>query len=115
MNTKKNKQTKLHLKIGDNVQIIAGNAKGEQGRVIKIDREKMRAFVGGVKMVTRHIKPSASQPDSKLIQKEASIHLSNIMVIDPKNDKPRRTGRKLDDKGKLQRYFKEHTSLKDEK
>ncbi len=114
MNNKKNKQTKLHLKIGDNVEVIAGNAKGKRGRVIRIDRDKMRAFIGGVNMVTRHVKPSASQPNSEVIQKEASIHMSNIMVIDPSTDKPRRTGRKLDDKGKLQRYFKEHTSLKAE-
>ncbi len=112
MDTKKKMHVKLHLKVGDTVQVIAGNNKKERGEIVQIDRVKQRAIVRGVNMVTKHQKPSASNPNGEIIEKEGSIHLSNLMVIDPKSDKPRRTGRKLDDKGKLQRYFKEHTSLK---
>jgi len=112
METKKKVQTKLHLKVGDTVEVIAGNKKRERGEVVKIDRIKQRAIVRGVNMVVKHQKPSASNPNGEIIEKEGTIHLSNLMVVDPKSDKPRRTGRKLDDAGKLQRYFKEHTSLK---
>lgn len=114
MDTKKKKQTKLHIKVGDTVEVIAGKGKASKarGEVLRIDRDKQRAVVKGVNMITKHQKPSASNPNGEIIEKEGSIHLSNLMVVDPKSGKPRRTGRKLDDQGKLQRYFKEHTSLK---
>jgi large subunit ribosomal protein L24 len=106
MERKKNKQPKLHIKTGDLVLIIAGDEKGKQGTVSKIDFEKKRAFVEGRNMVKKHLKPSASNPQGSIEEKEASIHISNLMVIDPATGKPSRVGRKLDANGKLKRYFK---------
>jgi large subunit ribosomal protein L24 len=106
MERKKNKQPKLHLKAGDNVLIIAGERKGKQGKVISVDFEKLRAIVEGQNMVKKHVKPSASNPQGSIVEKEAGIHISNLMVIDPQTTKPARTGRRRDEKGKLQRFFK---------
>jgi large subunit ribosomal protein L24 len=106
MERKNNKQPKLHIKTGDEVLIIAGDDKGKQGKVLSIDMEKKRAIVEGRNMVTKHNKPSASNPQGSIIKKEASIHISNLKVIDPKTGKACRIGRKRDEKGKLQRYFK---------
>lgn len=113
MERKKNKQPKLHLKTGDTVKVIAGNHKDSEGKVLSVNLEKKRAFVEGVNIVKKHIKPSASNPNGNIIEQEASIHVSNLMVIDPSSGKARRTGRKANENGKLERYFKEHTSHKE--
>lgn len=97
---------KLHIKKGDEVQVTSGNAKGEVGRVISIDRKKDRVLVEGINMVSRHVKPDASNPQGGIVKKEAGIHISNLMLIDPKEKKPTRVGRKADSEGKLVRYYK---------
>ncbi len=97
---------KIHIKKGDQVQVTTGNAKGETGRVISIDRTKDRALVEGLNMMTRHVKPDASNPQGGIVKKEAGIHLSNLMLIDPTSKKPSRVGRKADSEGKLVRYYK---------
>jgi len=99
-----NKQTKLHIKSGDTVMVIAGNSKGKTGVIKAVITEKSRAIVEGVNLQTKHIKPSASNPQGGIEKREGSIHISNLMVLE--NGKPVRTGRKLNDKGKLQRYSK---------
>lgn len=112
MERKRNKQPKLHIKTGDTVKIIAGDEKGKSGKVLSIDVEKMRAIIEERNLVTKHIKPSASSPEGQIIEKEASIHISNLMVVNPATNVAARTGRKKDVNGKLQRYFKTHSSLK---
>lgn len=97
---------KLHIRSGDTVKVISGNERGKTGKVLLIDRSKYRAVVEGVNMVTKHVKPSASNPEGGIEKTEASIHLSNLMVVDPASGEATRIGRKLDDKGKLQRYSK---------
>jgi large subunit ribosomal protein L24 len=99
-----NKQTKLHIKSGDTVMVIAGNSKGKTGVIKAVITEKSRAIVEGVNLQTKHVKPSASNPQGGIEKREGSIHISNLMVLE--NGKPVRTGRKLNDKGKLQRYSK---------
>jgi large subunit ribosomal protein L24 len=106
MERKYNKQTKLHIKKGDTVMVIAGDDKGKEGKVLEIDSTKNRAFVEGANIVTKHEKPSAGKPEGGLKKTEASIHISNLMLIDPASGKPTRVGRKADDKGKLQRFSK---------
>ncbi len=106
MKRKKFKQSKLHIKSGDTVKIIAGNEKGKTGKVVTLFPKVQRAIIEGANMVTKHIKPSASNPEGKIEQKEAPIHISNLMLIDPAGGEPTRTGRKLNDQGKLQRYSK---------
>jgi large subunit ribosomal protein L24 len=97
-------QKKLHLKIGDTVVVISGESKGQKGTILTIDRNKMRATVQGVNIVKRHNKPSASNPQGGIEEKEGSIHISNLMI--DVNGVATRTGRKLDDKGKLVRFSK---------
>ena len=99
-----NKQTKLHIKTGDTVMVIAGNSKGKTGVIKSVITEKSRAIVEGVNLQTKRVKPSASNPQGGIEKREGSIHISNLMVVE--NGKPVRTGRKLNDKGKLQRYSK---------
>jgi len=99
-------QKKLHLKKGDMVSVIAGEAKGQKGRVLEIDREKNRALVEGVNMVSKHTKPNAKAPQGGIIKKEAPLHISNLMVIDPTSGKPTRIGRRLNENDKLVRYAK---------
>ncbi|MBK8721403.1 MAG: 50S ribosomal protein L24 [Saprospiraceae bacterium] len=97
-------QPKLKVKKGDKVKVIAGNNKGEEGEIVKVYPEKNRAVVEGVNMRKRHAK--GNQPGSGQIQEFAApIHISNLMVIDPKNGQPTRVGRKEVD-GKLVRYSK---------
>ncbi len=88
------------------VQVISGDSKGQQGRVLKVLVEKQRAIVEGVNMGSRHTKPNSKNPQGGIIKKEAPIHISNLMVVDPSTGKPTRIGRRLNDQGKLVRYAK---------
>jgi len=109
----KNKKApaKLHIRKGDTVKVISGNAKGETGVIKKVLVEKSRATVEGVNMITKHVKPNAQNPQGSIEKLEGTIHISNLMVVDPKSGEPTRTGRKADDKGKLQRYSKKTGDL----
>jgi large subunit ribosomal protein L24 len=97
---------KFHVKKGDLVKVISGNSKGKEGKITLMMPEKQRAIVEGVNMVTKHLKPTAQNPNGSIEKKEASIHISNLMVIDPSNGQPTRIGRKLNNNGKLQRFSK---------
>ncbi|MCS7005793.1 MAG: 50S ribosomal protein L24 [Cytophagales bacterium] len=97
---------KFHIKTGDRVMVIAGNHKGKEGVVKQVLREKERAIVEGVNLVTKHIKPTQSNPEGKIVKVEAGIHISNLMLIDPATGKPTRIGRRRDANGKLKRYSK---------
>ena len=97
---------KLNIKKGDNVMVIAGNHKGQSGRVLFVNIEKSRAIVEGVNMISKHTKPNADNPKGGIIKQEAGVHMSNLKVID-KSGKPTRVGRKVDEKtGKSVRYSK---------
>lgn len=106
MERKFNKQPKLHIRKGDSVQVIAGDDKGKSGKVLEVFPAKNRAIVEGINIVTKHEKPSAGKPEGGLKKTEASIHISNLMLVDPTSGKTTRVGRKEDEKGKLQRYSK---------
>ncbi len=98
--------SKLHIKKGDMVFVNAGNDKGKTGRVLEVQIAKSRAIVEGINMVSKHVKPNAQNPQGGIVKKEASIHISNLNVLDPKSNKPTRIGRKLDEKGVLVRVSK---------
>jgi large subunit ribosomal protein L24 len=106
METKNIKQPKLHIRRGDKVVIIAGDEKGKTGTVVSVDFGSNRAIVEGLNMVTKHNKPTASNPNGGIVKKEAPIHVSNIAVADPKTGKATKIGRKADKAGKLVRYAK---------
>jgi large subunit ribosomal protein L24 len=97
---------KFHIQAGDTVVVIGGNSKGLRGVVKEVIVEKDRARVEGVAMITKHMKPTASNPQGSLVKTEGSVHISNLMVIDPATGEPTRTGRKANEKGKLQRFSK---------
>jgi len=97
---------KLHIKKGDNVMVIAGNSRGQQGKVLLVDLDKSKAIVEGVNLVSKHTKPNAENPDGGIIKKEASIHMSNLKIIDGAGNATR-VGRRLDEKtNKIVRYSK---------
>jgi len=101
-----NNNIKLHVKRGDRVRVIAGNSRTQEGEVISIDKQKMRVKVQGVNLVTKHVKPTAEKPEGGIQRVEAGIHVSNLMVIDPKSGEPTRIGRRRAENGKLKRYSK---------
>jgi large subunit ribosomal protein L24 len=87
---------KLKIKSGDTVKVIAGDQKGSEGKVLRVDREKNKAIVEGVNMVSKHTKPSAKSPQGGIVKKEAPIHISNIALIDPKSKTATRVGIKVE-------------------
>ena len=97
--------SKLHIKKGDTVKVLSGADNGKTGKITSVDREKGRAFVEGVNLVSKHTKPSAANPQGGIVKREASVHISNLMVVDSKGQASR-TGRKLNNDGKLVRYSK---------
>ena len=97
-------QQKLHIKVGDTVKVISGESRGQEGKVLSIDRKKMRATVAGVNMIKKHNKPSAANPEGGIEEMEGTIHVSNLMLV--VNGTASRTGRKPSKDGKLVRYSK---------
>ena len=97
-------QQKLHIKIGDSVKVISGESNGQEGTVLSIDKKKMRAKVEGVNLMKKHQKPSAADPQGGIVETEAGIHISNLMVVH--KGQATRIGRKLNADGKLVRYSK---------
>ncbi len=97
--------SKLKIKKGDIVKVIAGESKGKQGRVLEVFPETNRASVENVNIVSKHTRPNAQNTQGGIVKKEAPVNVSNLMLIDPKSGKPTRVGRKTDD-GKLVRYAK---------
>lgn len=97
---------KLHIKKGDIVFVNAGDERGKTGKVLSVDKKNNRAFVEGINLVKKHTKPNAKYPQGGIIEQEASIHISNLQVVDPAKGGPTKVGRKLNDKGKLVRYAK---------
>ena len=97
--------SKIKFKSGDKVRVIAGDHKGSEGEIVSLLREKNKAIVSGVNLVKRHTKPNAATPNGGIVEKEAPVHVSNLMLVDPKTGETTRVGRK-EDGGKLVRYSK---------
>ncbi|WP_374165548.1 50S ribosomal protein L24 [Arcticibacter sp. MXS-1] len=106
MEKKKNTQPKLKIRKGDLVQVIAGDSKGKQGKVLEVLLKENRVIVEGANVVSRHTKPNAANPNGGIVKKEAPIHVSNLMVVDAKTGKPTRVGRQKNAEGKLVRIAK---------
>lgn len=97
--------TKFKIKKGDKVIVTTGRDKGKQGEVLKVLRAEERVLVQGVNMVKRHTPPSQTTPGG-IVEKEASLHISNVAHIDPKSNKPTRVGYKIDKDGRKSRVAK---------
>lgn len=91
---------KLHVKKDDTVFVITGKDKGKKGRILAAYPRENRVLVEGVNMVKKHTKPSQKNPQGGIISQEAPIHVSNVMLADPKSGKPTRIGYKVLDNGK---------------
>lgn len=98
--------TKFHVRRGDEVIVIAGKDKGKQGEVLKVLTSESRVIVRGVNIIKRHTRPSAENPQGGRIEKEASIHVSNVMHRDPESGKATRMGRKVLKDGQKVRFAK---------
>lgn len=88
---------KLKVKKGDTVKVIAGDDKGKSGVIKSVDLKKMRVLVEGVNIVKRHTKPSATKPEGGILEKEAPMHVSNVMLVDAQNNATRVAKRKEGD------------------
>ena len=106
MGNKVNKPAKLKIRKGDLVKVIAGDSKGQQGKVQEVLVAKSRVVVEGINLVSKHTKPNAATPNGGIIKKEAALHISNVQLVDPKSGKTTRVGRKLNADGKLVRVAK---------
>jgi large subunit ribosomal protein L24 len=96
---------KFKIKKGDKVIVITGRDKGKSGEVLRVVREEDRVLVQGVNMMKRHTRPAAGQPGG-IIEKEATIHISNVAHIDPKSNEPTRVGYKILEDGRKVRFAK---------
>ena len=90
----------MDVKKDDTVLIICGNDKGRRGRVLRVLPEKDRVIVEGVRMMKKHTKPTQRDPQGGIVEREASMHISNVMVVDPKTDAPTRVRRRTLDDGR---------------
>ena len=87
------------------MKVISGGNRGKQGPVVSVDRDTDRVVIEGVNIVTKHVKPSASNPQGGVVKVEAGIHISNVMVVDASGNATR-VGRRRNDAGKLTRFSK---------
>ncbi|MDT7827929.1 50S ribosomal protein L24 [Pricia sp. S334] len=101
---------KLKIKTGDTVRIIAGDHKGSEGKVMTVFRDKNKAIVEGVNMVSKHEKPSAQNPQGGIVEMEAPIHISNLSLIDSKSGETTRVGYEIRD-GKKVRFSKKSNEV----
>ena len=98
--------SKLHIKKDDTVIVLAGEDKGKTGKVLKLQVDKNRAIVEGINIVSKSAKPSAKNPQGGIVKQEASIHISNLSLIDPKSGKATRVAVKKTEDGKKVRIAK---------
>ncbi len=104
---------KLRVKTGDKVVVIAGKDKSKQGRILKVYPKEGRVVVEGVNVVKRHTKPNPQHPEGGIVEKEAPIHVSNVMIVDPKTGEPTRVGYKFLEDGRKVRYAKKSGEILD--
>jgi len=96
---------KFRIKKGDRVAVITGKDRGRQGEVLRVLRKEDRLIVQGVNVVKRHTRPSARDPGG-IVEKEASIHISNVAHVDPASNQPTRVGYRFLDDGRKVRVAK---------
>lgn len=97
--------TKMRVKKGDEVIVMTGRDKGKKGEILRVIRDRRRVIVQGVNMVKRHTRPSPASPGG-IVEKEASIHVSNIAIVDPNDGSPTRVGYRLLEDGTKVRFAK---------
>ena len=98
----------MKIRTDDEVIVISGKDKGRTGKVIRTDPKKDRVYVEGVNMVKRHMRPTPGRPNAPVgvIEKEGPVHVSNVAIVDPKDNKPTRVGVRRDSNGGRMRVTK---------
>ena len=91
----------MHVKKGDKVKVITGKDKGKEGVILAAFPKQDRVLVEGVNIVKKHVKPNQLNPQCGIVSQEAAIHVSNVMLIDPKSGEPTRVGFKIEDGKKV--------------
>ena len=110
MHTSQKSEVKVRLKKGDEVVVIAGKEKGTSGKIARVVRKTDRVFVEGVNIAKRHTKPSLANQDGGIVDKPMGLHISNVMLVDPKTKKPTRIGYKVEG-GKKVRFAKDSGTI----
>jgi len=95
---------KLNIKKGDKVKVITGNSKGKVSVVLQTLPDVSKIVVEGVNMITKHLKPTSSSPSGSIIKREAPMHVSNVMIVDPTSGQATRIGRRNNKEGKSERF-----------
>ena len=106
MNSNTDKRKKMHVKKDDTVYVVSGKEKGKTGKVIKVLRDKNKALVEKLNIVKRHQRPTQANPTGGIVEKEAPMHISNLMLYDDAETSPTRIGRKILSTGEKVRYSK---------
>ncbi len=101
----------MHVKKGDKVMVITGKDKGKTGTVLVAFPKKDRVIIEGINIVKKHAKPSQGNPQGGILEMEAAIHVSNVMLVDPKTNEPTRVGYKVEDGKKVRVAKKSGESL----
>ena len=97
----------MKIKKGDNVEVISGKDAGKRGRVLRVDRDRGRIVIEGVNMIKRHTRPNPQKKiQGGIVEREAAIHASNVMVVSPDSGRPTRVGYKILDDGRKVRVSK---------
>ncbi|MFC4765938.1 50S ribosomal protein L24 [Effusibacillus consociatus] len=96
----------MHVRKGDQVMVIAGKDKGKKGKILEAYPSEGRVLVEGVNIIKRHTRPDQANPQGGIVEREAPIHASNVMILDPKSGEPTRIGKKILTDGKKVRYAK---------
>jgi large subunit ribosomal protein L24 len=104
---KQEKRVGLGIKKNDSVLVVSGDEKGKKGRVLSVDPGKNRLLVESINMIKKHMKPSRKYSQGGIIDKEAPVHRSNVMLVCPKCDKPTRIGNRVLENGKKIRSCKQ--------
>ncbi|MBB1138583.1 MULTISPECIES: 50S ribosomal protein L24 [Myroides] len=102
---------KLKIKTGDTVRVIAGDHKGSEGKIVRVLREKNKAIVEGVNIISKHVKPSATNPQGGIVKKEAPIHISNLAIVDPKTNDTTKVAIQRNENGKNVRVSKKSNQV----
>lgn len=100
------KVAKMKVRKGDTVMVVSGKDKGKTGEIIRVVASTNRVVIDGVAMVKRHIKKAGAGQSGRIVERPASIHASNVMLLDPESKKPTRVGRQTNKEGKLVRIAK---------
>lgn len=93
----------LKIRSGDRVMVIRGNHRGQEGTVLRVEPEKNRVVIEGINRRKRHMKPSQTNPEGGIVEFEAPVHASNVMLIDPSSGEPSRVRRQVGENGKRER------------